>query len=104
MNPSLASAVSFALSTVLFTALFFIIHPLPTTADLASMPWWAPIGGLVGALQVYMGFTHVNKVGAGLFMPSSAVSSIWSEILNTPPRMRSDYKWSHAPEMPLSER
>lgn len=69
LNPYLASAVSFALITFLFAALFFIMpHPLPTAANLASMPWWAPIGGLVGALQVYMGLTQVNKVGAGVFM------------------------------------
>jgi bacterial/archaeal transporter family-2 protein len=68
INPYLASAVSFALITFFFTALFFIMpHPLPTMSNLASMPWWAPIGGLVGALQVYMGLTQVNRVGAGLF-------------------------------------
>ena len=49
VNPYLASAVSFALITFLFAALFFIMpHPLPTMSNLASMPWWAPLGGLVG--------------------------------------------------------
>ena len=62
VNPYLASAISFALITFLFAGLFFIMpHPLPTTASIAGMPWWAPIGGLVGALQVYMGLTQVNK-------------------------------------------
>ena len=32
------------------------------------MPWWAPIGGLVGAVQVYAGLTFVNRVGAGPFV------------------------------------
>jgi transporter family-2 protein len=32
------------------------------------MPWWAVVGGLVGAVQVYAGLTLVHKVGAGTFM------------------------------------
>jgi transporter family-2 protein len=32
------------------------------------MPWWAVVGGLIRAVQVYAGLTLVNKVGAGLFV------------------------------------
>jgi hypothetical protein len=28
------------------------------------MPWWAVVGGLIRAVQVYAGLTLVNKVGA----------------------------------------
>jgi transporter family-2 protein len=31
------------------------------------MPWWAPIGGLAGAVAVYAGLTMVDKIGAGPF-------------------------------------
>ena len=82
INPYLASAVSFALITFLFTGLFFVMpQPLPTTANLAGMPWWAPIGGLVGALQVYMGLTQVNKVGAGLFMGVTVTSALIASLV-----------------------
>ena len=82
VNPYLASAVSFALITFFFTGLFFLMpHPLPTAANLASMPWWAPIGGLVGALQVYMGLTQVNKVGAGLFMGVTVTSALIASLV-----------------------
>ena len=82
INPYLASAVSFALITFFFTALFVIMpHPLPTAANLAGMPWWAPIGGLVGALQVYMGLTQVNKVGAGLFMGLTVTSALIASLV-----------------------
>jgi Putative inner membrane exporter, YdcZ len=66
VNPWLASAISFALITFFFAAAS-LIHPspLPTQTELAAMPWWAVIGGLVGAVQVYAGLTLVNKVGAG---------------------------------------
>lgn len=76
-NPWLASAVSFALITFFFTAAFLIMpHPLPTTRDLASMPWWAVVGGLVGAVQVYAGLTQVNKVGAGPFMGFTVTAAL----------------------------
>ncbi|HLI76122.1 MAG TPA: DMT family transporter [Acidobacteriaceae bacterium] len=82
LNPYLASAVSFALVTFLFSALFLVMpYPLPTTTNLAGMPWWAPIGGLVGALQVYMGLTQVNKVGAGLFMGVTVTSALIASLL-----------------------
>jgi transporter family-2 protein len=32
------------------------------------MPWWAVIGGLVGAVQVYAGLTLGHKTGAGPFV------------------------------------
>ena len=77
VNPWLASAMSFALITFFFVEAFLIMpHPLPTTKDIASMPWWAVIGGLVGAVQVYAGLTLVNKVGAGPFMGFTVTSAL----------------------------
>jgi len=77
INPWLASAISFALITFFFTTAFLIMpKPLPTSKDIASMPWWAVIGGLVGAVQVYAGLTLVNKVGAGTFMSFTVTSAL----------------------------
>ena len=82
LNPWLASAVSFSLITFFFIAVFLILpHPLPTTKDLAAMPWWAVIGGLVGAVQVYAGLTLVNKVGAGLFMGVTVTAALLASLL-----------------------
>jgi transporter family-2 protein len=53
VNPYLAASASFAVITFFSIALFFAMpHPLPCTADLKAMPWWAVFGGLVGAVQV----------------------------------------------------
>jgi transporter family-2 protein len=55
-NPGLASLVSF-LPIVAFLAVVFmcIPRPLPTLAGISAMPWWAPLGGLVGAFAVVAG-------------------------------------------------
>jgi bacterial/archaeal transporter family-2 protein len=69
VNPWIASAISFALITFFFLSASLIMpHPLPTQRQLEEMPWWAVVGGLVGAVQVYAGLTLVNKIGAGPFV------------------------------------
>lgn len=40
------------------------------------MPWWAVIGGLVGAVQVYAGLTLVNRIGAGTFMGLTVTAAL----------------------------
>ncbi len=65
-NPWLATSLSFAL--VLFTTCALLAcmpRPLPTVGDLAAMPWWAPLGGIVGAVAVLAGFLLIQKLGAG---------------------------------------
>ena len=80
-NAWLASAVSFTLITFFFTAAFFIMpSPLPTAKDLSELPWWAVIGGLVGAVQVYAGLSYVNKVGAGPFMGYTVTASLLASL------------------------
>jgi transporter family-2 protein len=53
-------------------ALFLIVaatfpRPLPTAQGLAAMPWWAPLGGIIGAFAVVTGLLFVDRVGAGPF-------------------------------------
>jgi hypothetical protein len=45
------------------------------------MPWWAAIGGLVGAVQVYAGLTLVHKVGAGPFVSFTITAALIMSLL-----------------------
>ena len=67
-NPWLASVVSF-LPIVFFLAVvwFCLPRPMPTADGIGHMPWWAPLGGLAGAVAVVAGLLFVDKVGAGLY-------------------------------------
>ena len=66
VNPWLASTVSFLpIVAVLATVFFCLPRPLPSQASLAAMPWWAPLGGVIGSLAVVAGLLFVDKVGAG---------------------------------------
>jgi transporter family-2 protein len=56
-------------------------HPLPTERGLAAMPWWAPLGGLVGAFAVIAGLLFVGKVGAGAFAGLTITANILMSLV-----------------------
>ena len=68
VNPWLASVVSFLPILFLLGVVFLCLpKPLPTAEGITSMPWWAPLGGVIGAFAVVAGLLFVDKVGAGVF-------------------------------------
>jgi transporter family-2 protein len=68
VNPWLATIVSFGLVFAFFIIVVAIFpRPLPTAHGLAAMPWWAPLGGVIGAFAVVTGLLFVDRVGAGPF-------------------------------------
>jgi bacterial/archaeal transporter family-2 protein len=76
-NPWLASLVSFLPVIALLACLVLCLpRPLPTMAGISAMPWWAPLGGLVGAFAVIAGLLFVNKVGAGAFAGLTITANI----------------------------
>jgi transporter family-2 protein len=76
-NPWLASVISFLPIVALLSCLLFCLpRPLPTIDGIRAMPWWAPLGGLVGAFAVVAGLMFVNKVGAGAFAGLTITANI----------------------------
>ncbi|MGY2051023.1 DMT family transporter [Methylobacterium sp. JK268] len=68
VNPWLAATVSFLPIAFVFAILFLTMPlPLPTEASLGQMHWYAPLGGVAGAVAVFGGLAFVDKVGAGPF-------------------------------------
>jgi transporter family-2 protein len=81
-NPWLASVVSFLPVVALLTCLFLCApRPLPTAEGVGAMPWWAPLGGLVGAFAVIAGLLFVTKVGAGAFAGLTITANILMSLL-----------------------
>jgi transporter family-2 protein len=67
-NPWLASVVSFLPVLAALTVVAVCLpKPLPTLDGILAMPWWAPLGGLIGAFAVVAGLMFVDRVGAGAF-------------------------------------
>jgi transporter family-2 protein len=76
-NPWLAALISF-LPIVGFLSVVFLCvpRPMPTMEGIGTMPWWAPLGGLVGAFAVVTGLLFVNRVGAGTFAGLTITANI----------------------------
>jgi transporter family-2 protein len=49
---------------------------LPSVKGIATMPWWAPLGGLVGAFAVIAGLLFVERVAAGAFAGLTITANI----------------------------
>ena len=81
-NPWLASLISFLpIVALLGCILMCLPHPLPSEEGLAGMPWWAPVGGLVGAFAVIAGLLFVGKVGAGAFAGLTITANILMSLV-----------------------
>lgn len=77
VNPWLASLVSFLPIIALISTLMFCLpRPLPTLESIGAMPWWAPLGGVIGAFAVVAGLLFVDTVGAGTFAGLTITANI----------------------------
>ncbi|MEH3117287.1 MAG: DMT family transporter [Methylorubrum populi] len=81
VNPFLAAAVSFLPIVFVFATLFLVMPtPLPSLDTLAKMPWYAPLGGVAGAVAVFGGLAFVDKVGAGPFNGLTLTANILTSL------------------------
>lgn len=81
-NPWLASLVSFFPIVALLACLLMCLpHPLPSADGLAAMPWWAPLGGVIGAFAVIAGLLFVERVGAGAFAGLTITANILMSLV-----------------------
>ncbi|MDP4027058.1 DMT family transporter [Methylobacterium sp. NEAU 140] len=81
VNPWLAATVSFAPIVFVFVTLFLVMPtPLPSVDQLAAMPWYAPLGGVAGAVAVFGGLILVDKVGAGPFNGLTLTANILTSL------------------------
>lgn len=81
VNPWLAATVSFLPIAFVFVTLFLVMPtPLPTLQTLGRMPWYAPLGGVAGAVAVFGGLALVDKVGAGPFNGLTITGNILTSL------------------------
>ncbi len=91
-NKWLANVISFTLILAFFICVFAIFPtPMPKVENLAKMPWWVPLGGLVGAAQVFAGLTLVDKVGAGPFVALTVTAALLMSLV------LDHFGWFHMP-------
>ncbi|HPG21565.1 MAG TPA: DMT family transporter [Amaricoccus sp.] len=62
-NNLFAATISFGVGFVLLLALSTARGAVPTLGDLRAAPWWAWLGGVLGALYVWSAIYSVPKLG-----------------------------------------
>ena len=76
-NPWLASTVSFLPIVAFLGTLWLCLpRPMPTADGISGMPWWAPLGGVIGSFAVVAGLLFVDRVGAGTFAGLTITANI----------------------------
>lgn len=81
VNAWLAACVSFALIVFVFAVIFLALPvPLPTLETVGGMPWYAPLGGVAGAVAVFGGLAFVDRVGAGPFNGLTITGNILTSL------------------------
>jgi transporter family-2 protein len=81
-NLWLASLISFLPVIALLGVLCFCLpRPLPTVEGISAMPWWAPLGGVIGAFAVIAGLLFVDRVGAGAFAGLTITANILMSLI-----------------------
>ena len=55
-------------------------HAFPSD-KLASVPWWAWLGGLVSVLSTFIALTIAQRMGSGLFTGASVTASLVVSVL-----------------------
>jgi bacterial/archaeal transporter family-2 protein len=82
VNPWLATLVSFGLILPIFLVIAAVfVRPLPTAAGIAGMPWWAPLGGIVGALAVVCGLLFIGTIGAGTYAALTVSANLITSLV-----------------------
>jgi len=81
VNPWLASIVSFVPVVAVLVILFAVqMKTLPSGNNVAAMPWWAPLGGITGAVAVFAGLLFIQRIGAGPFNGLTIAANLIASI------------------------
>jgi transporter family-2 protein len=68
-SPLIAAFISFLVGTVLLFAMTLVLQlPWPSLSALAQAPWWAWLGGLLGAILVFLAIVLAEQLGAAVMV------------------------------------
>ena len=69
-----------AASLMLLTVILVLRIPLPQVAALATAPWWAWTGGLLGGFFVLSSLVLAPKLGAAVFVSTTIVGTMAASL------------------------
>src|SRR4051794_6324280 len=75
-NGVLAATISFAVGLVALLAVLVFVPAPVRTASLWSAPWWAWIGGALGALYIVISIYAVPRIGAAALLSAAVFGQL----------------------------
>jgi transporter family-2 protein len=80
-QPILAALTVTVLNAILYLAVApFVGVALPRSGAVASVPWWAWLGGLFGAVYVLVSIFFAEKLGAAIFIGLTVTAGIVTSV------------------------
>ena len=81
-QPILAALIVTLVNAVLYLAVApFVGVALPKRGAMASVPWWAWIGGLLGATYVLASIFFAEKLGAAIFTGLTVTAGVVTSVV-----------------------
>ena len=81
-HPLLAAFTNTSIaSLVLLAAIIILRVPMPQVAGLATAPWWAWTGGVLGAFFVLSSLLLMPKLGAAAFASTTIVGTMVASLV-----------------------
>jgi len=92
-----AALVSFLVGTCALTVLFVVTRaPVPDRTTLASVPWWAWLGGLMGAFYVAISTVVASQLGTAALLALGLLGQLSLALA------ADHYGWMGLPEHPIT--
>jgi bacterial/archaeal transporter family-2 protein len=92
-----AALVSFLVGTCALTVLFVVTRaPVPDRTTLASVPWWAWMGGLMGAFYVAISTVVASQLGTAALLALGLLGQLSLALA------ADHYGWMGLPEHPIT--
>ncbi len=81
-GPIQAAFISFSIGWLVLLALNITLgHRLPSHAQIASIPAWAWVGGLIGAIMVTSSATAVPRIGVAAWVSAVIAGQLTAAVL-----------------------
>jgi transporter family-2 protein len=96
-SANLAALVSFTVGTAALVLLVFVMRtPLPARAAFAAVPWWAWMGGLLGAFYVASSTVVAVELGATTLLGLALAGQLATALVID------HFGWLGLPENPIT--
>ena len=96
-SANLAALVSFTVGTAALVLLIFVMRtPLPARATFAAVPWWAWLGGLLGAFYVATSTVVAVELGATSLLGLALAGQLATALVID------HFGWLGLPENPIT--